>query len=72
MTKSNTEETEAQTPVFPRTMHQVRTRGEKTAAAPKAPKRDNVFSKSRDNREDRSARQIKTSRNARTFSRGNS
>jgi hypothetical protein len=72
MTKSNTEELKARTPVFPKTMHQVRTRGATTGASQKAPKRDKVFSKSRDNREDRSARQIKTSRNTRTLSRGNS
>ncbi|HSY18116.1 MAG TPA: hypothetical protein VK815_07270 [Candidatus Acidoferrales bacterium] len=52
-------------PVFPVT---IRLRGAK-AAAPKAKaeKRDNIFSKSRDTREDRGARQAKTSNNAQTL-----
>ena len=37
----------------------------------KAKKRDDIFSKSRDNREDRSQRQMKNSKNPRTFSHGN-
>ena len=37
-------------------------------ASPKAPKRDNTFSKSRDNREDRGSRQMKTTHNSQTFS----
>jgi hypothetical protein len=55
-------------PVFPVT---IRLRGAK-AAAPKAKagKRDNIFSKSRDTREDRGERQIKTSHNAQTFPHG--
>jgi hypothetical protein len=42
------------------------------AATPgaKSQKRDNIFSKSRDTREDRSARQMKSSRNPQTFSHG--
>jgi hypothetical protein len=57
-----------QTPVFPQTLHHVRVRGEE-AANPKAKKRDNIFSKSRDTREDRGARQVKTSTAPETFSR---
>ena len=40
------------------------------AAAPgsKPPKRDNIFSKSRDTREDRGARQMKTAKSSQTFS----
>ncbi len=48
-----------QTPVYPQTMHQFRPT--KAAANPKPPKRDNIFSKSRDLREDRGIREMKTS-----------
>jgi hypothetical protein len=37
------------------------------AAAPKAKKRDNVFSKSKDVREDRSRREMKNAHSAQTF-----
>jgi len=53
-----------QTPVFPQTLHQFRP--SKPAASPKPPKRDNVFSKSRDLREDRGIREMKTSPNDQT------
>jgi len=62
-TKPNTT---AKTPVFPQTMHTVRPRGG-GAALPKPKKRDNIFSKSVDTREDRSRREMKTSHNAQTF-----
>lgn len=55
-----------QTPVFPQALHQPRPET-KTPAGSKAAKRDNVFSKSRDTREDRGARQMKTANNAQTF-----
>ena len=54
-------------PVFPQTLHRMRARVEKATPNPKSPVRDKIFSKSRDTREDRSERQIKTSRNAQTF-----
>jgi len=54
-----------QTPVYPQTLHQFRP--PKAAVSPKPPKRDNTFSKSRDTREDRGIRQMKTSRNDQTF-----
>ena len=54
----------AQLPVYPQTLH--RLRPPKAAASPTAPKRDNIFSRSRDTREDRGIREIKTSRNDRT------
>jgi hypothetical protein len=57
----------SQTPVFPQTLHRVRLRLGKTAPGPKSQKRDNIFSKSRDNREDRGSRQMKTSHNDQTF-----
>jgi hypothetical protein len=56
------------TPVFPQTLHTLRPNPE--AAAPKSKKRDNIFSKSRDTREDRGSRQMKTSHNAQTFTHG--
>ena len=56
----------AQTPVFPKTMHQFRP-DPKAAATPKPPKRDNVFSQSRDLREDRGTREMKTSHNDQIF-----
>jgi hypothetical protein len=54
-----------QTPVFPKTAHQFRPAPESTAN-PKPPKRDNTFSKSRDLREDRGIREMKTSHNDQT------
>ena len=55
-----------QTPVFPQTLHQLRP-NPKATASPKPPKRDNIFSKSRDVREDRGMREMKTSRHDQTF-----
>jgi hypothetical protein len=47
----------------------IRKRVAKAAAPnPKVKKRGNTFSKSRDTREDRSARQMKTAHNSQTFS----
>jgi hypothetical protein len=51
----------AQTPVFPKTPHRLRPNSKEAAANPNLKKRDNVFSKSRDKREDRGTREIKTS-----------
>jgi hypothetical protein len=62
------------TPVFPQTLHRMRTNpaaiAREAAPGPKPQKRDNIFSKSRDTREDRSARQMKTSHNPQTFPHG--
>ena len=52
-------------PVFPKTAHQFRPVPESTVI-PKPPKRDNTFSKSRDVREDRGTREMKTSHNDQT------
>jgi hypothetical protein len=57
----------AQTPVFPQTLHTVRPNHEKPLPHPQAKKRDDIFSKSRDLREDRGTREIKTSHNDQTF-----
>jgi len=54
-----------QSPVYPKTLHQFRP--PKTAAEPKPAKRDKTFSQSRDVREDRGTRGIKTSQNAQSF-----
>ena len=54
-------------PVFPQMTHRVRPNGPTTNLPAKAPKRENTFSKSRDTREDRGERQMKTSHNAQTF-----
>ena len=57
----------AKTPVFPDILHHVRMRTGKAIAQPKAARRDNTFSQSRDTREDRGERQMKTAHNAQTF-----
>jgi hypothetical protein len=62
--------TKPQTPVFPQTLHRVRQRGNAATPIPKSQKRDNVFSKSRDTREDRGSRQMKTSHNSQTLPHG--
>jgi hypothetical protein len=53
------------TPVFPKTANQFRP-VPKSTVSPKPPKRDNTFSKSRDVREDRGTREMKTSHNDQT------
>ena len=58
----------AKAPVFAKTPHTPPTKPE--AAAPKPKKRDNIFSKSRDTREDRGARQAKTKNNPQTLAPG--
>jgi len=65
--KKNTKKFAAivQTPVFPKTAHQFRP-VPKSTVSPKPPKRDNTFSKSRDVREDRGTREMKTSYNDQT------
>jgi len=55
----------AQTPVFPQTLHRLRSNPQ--ATNPQPPKRDNIFSKSRDTREDRGTHEMKTSHNDQTF-----
>ena len=54
-----------QTPVFPKTAHQFRP-VPVVAVGAKPLKRENIFSKSRDTREDRGMREIKTSHNDQT------
>jgi hypothetical protein len=57
----------AETPVFPKTLHTLRPNHDKPMPDAKPKKRDNVFSKSRDVREDRGTREMKTSGNDQTF-----
>ena len=52
--------TAPQTPVFPKTPHRLRPNSKEAAANPNPKKRGNIFSKSRDKREDRGTREIKT------------
>jgi hypothetical protein len=56
----------ALSPVFPKTMHRQRTDTTTAAAGSISAKRDKIFSKSRDVREDRGSRQMKTSNNPRS------
>ena len=57
----------AKMPVFPQTLHTVRPNRAKPVPNPKAKKRDNIFSKSRDVREDRGTREMKTAHNDQSF-----
>jgi hypothetical protein len=57
----------AQTPVFPKTLHTLRPNHDKLLPHPKATKRDDIFSQSRDLHEDRGTREMKTSSNDQTF-----
>ncbi len=59
---------ELHTPVFPKTLHRLRLAV--AAASQKPAKRENTFSKSRDTREDRGERQMKTAHSARTLPHG--
>jgi hypothetical protein len=59
-----------QAAVFPQTLHRMRPNPKEAAPNPKSQKRDNIFSKSRDTREDRGERQMKTSHNPQTFPHG--
>jgi hypothetical protein len=54
-------------PVFPQTLHALRPNKPAGNLPAQPAKRDNIFSKSRDRREDRGERQMKTSHNAQTF-----
>jgi hypothetical protein len=56
-----------QAPVFPRTLHQLRPHHDQVMPNQKSKKRDNIFSKSRDLREERGTREMKTSHNDQTF-----
>jgi hypothetical protein len=55
-----------QPPVFPKEIHTLRASSEALPPGTKPKKRDNIFSQSRDNREDRGEREMKTSQNTQT------
>jgi hypothetical protein len=55
------------TPVFPQTLHTLRPNHDKSLPHPKPKKRDDIFSRSRDVREDRGTREMKTSHDDQTF-----
>jgi hypothetical protein len=57
----------SQTPVSPKKPHRLRQASKDGAANSKAQKRDNTFSQSRDVREDRGTRQIKSKHNSQTL-----
>ena len=48
-------------------LHEQLRKAKEANPAPKPPKRDNTFSQSRDIREDRATRQVKTTQKAKTF-----
>jgi hypothetical protein len=54
-------------PVFQKTFHKLRSNPKAATSSRKSQKRDNTFSQSRDTREDRGSRQMKTSHNSQTF-----
>jgi hypothetical protein len=56
-----------QTPVFQIVIRKRDANPKAATPSPKSPKRDNIFSKSRDTREDRGSRQMKTTHNSQTF-----
>jgi hypothetical protein len=56
-----------QTPPYPKTPHRLRLSAKTPAVDSKPAKRATPFSKSRDTREDRGARQMKTATNSQTF-----
>jgi hypothetical protein len=56
-----------QSPAFQKTLHRLRPDAKATDPSSKPIKRDNKFSQSRDTREDRGSRQMKTAQNSQTF-----
>lgn len=60
----------AQTAVFQKELHRLRPDAKITAPTAKPKKRDNIFSKSRDIREDRGSRQMKMAHNPQSLPHG--
>ena len=63
-------ETMNEPPVFPKVFHRARQNLKETAPGSNSRKREDIFSKSRDTREDRGRRQAKTSQNSQTLPHG--
>jgi hypothetical protein len=59
-----------QTPVFQTVIRKLGANRKKPTPSPKSQKRDNTFSQSRDTREDRGTREMKTTHNSQTFPHG--
>jgi len=59
-----------QTSVFPKTLHRLRPEPQAAVPSPKSKKRENTFSKSRDTREDRGTREMKTTRSSQSLPHG--
>jgi hypothetical protein len=59
-----------ETPVFQTVIVKPRANRKAATPSPKSKKRDNTFSQSRDTREDRGVRQMKTTHNPQTFPHG--
>ena len=57
-------------PVFQTAIRKPATKPQAAAPTAKPPNRDKIFSKSRDTREDRGTRQMKTTNNSQTLSHG--
>jgi hypothetical protein len=57
----------SQTPVFPKKLHRLQPNPKAATPSPKSQKRDDIFSKSRDTRENRGSRQMKTTHNSQTL-----
>ena len=55
------------TPIFPKTLHQIRPNSETAVPKAKLPKKGSAGSQSRDTREDRGTRQMKASHNPQTM-----
>jgi hypothetical protein len=55
------------TPIFQKTLHRLQPNPKAATPDAKPQKRDNIFSKSRDTREDRGSRQMKTTHNSQTL-----
>jgi hypothetical protein len=55
--------------VSQKALHELQRKAKEANPSPKPPKRDNIFSQSRDIREDRDTRQMKTTRKSQTIPR---
>lgn len=70
MKPASTKFSKPRPPVYQTAVHKPGPLPKASIPDPKSEKRENIFSKSRDTREDRSARQMKNKNNPQTFSHG--